>query len=284
MRARCPRAVRSSRTPPAPRRRGPPGGAPRPRPPRSVPRARSAPDPHRHRRGTRPGRRARRPTGRSPRTAARLRRGAGVARGWGPELANQNRVAPGQLVPHAELGGRHDPRDLAADRRGRLLPAGELRLDPTLPYDRVATHAQERQQVLDHLAERTDGARGRNVVALTTRLREQLSAFVAHLDVRQSEQAAHLFEEARLLPHRLDERHMETGLGDTEREAGKPCAAADIDDAFFASPAPCAERGPRIEEVLVCDVDRFGDRGEVHGRIALYELLGVSLAHRDLLG
>src|SRR5258706_493452 len=98
--------------------------------------------------------------------------------------AARARSREGTPAPTAALGGRPGPRAVAADRRGRLLPAGELRLEPTLPYDRVATHAQERQQVLDHLAERTHGARGRYVVALTTRLCEQLRAFVAHLDVR----------------------------------------------------------------------------------------------------
>src|SRR6266542_2646839 len=158
-RVRCPRAGPRSRSRRAQRRRGRRDAAP-PRPRGdSVSRDRSARCPSRRRRDTRPDHRARRPMGRSPWAATRLGRRARVAHRSRARLPHHDEIATGQEVADSERGGRHDGSDLAAESRARPLRARQLRVDPSLPHDRVAAQTQKGKDVLADLTERANGAR-----------------------------------------------------------------------------------------------------------------------------
>jgi hypothetical protein len=191
---------------------------------------------------------------RSPWAAARFRRRARVAQGRGAHLSHDDEVAPGQLVTDAERCGGHDGHDLATERATRLLRSGQLGVDATLPHDRVPTHPQEREDVLTDHPDRSDGAGRANVVTIATLAAERLCPLVPDLDVSQSEERAHILEEASFLAHRFDQGDADLRQGDAQRETGEARATADIDDALAPGPAAYSERGEGIKEVFARDV------------------------------
>src|SRR5439155_23194005 len=204
-------------------------------------------------------------------------RRARVTQRSGAGLTHDDEVATRQHVADSERSGRHDGDDLAAERRAGLLRARQLRVDPSLPHDRVTAEAEEREDVLADLTERAHGASGADVVSIAALAAEGLRTLVADLDVTESEQRTHILQEASLLSHRLHQGQPDIGQSDAQSEPRKARPAAHVDHAFAAGPAPDGERGERVEEVLAGDVLRLGDRREVHRRIAFDELAGKPL-------
>src|SRR5439155_10211930 len=107
--------------------------------------------------------------------------------------------------------GRHDGRDLAAERRAGLLRARQLRVDPSLPHDRITAEAQKGKDVLADLTERPHGASRADIVSIATLATERLRALVADLDVGESEERTHILQEADLLSDRFDQRQPDVG-------------------------------------------------------------------------
>src|SRR5206468_1962078 len=114
----------------------------------------------------------------------------------------------------AELRGGRDLHDLATDRGTRFSRASDLSIDPAFPRDCVTADAQERQQILDDRAERSHRARGADIEAFASDVRERFSAVVTDLYTVEAEGACDLLEEARLLSHRFDERDARCRKGD----------------------------------------------------------------------
>ena len=78
-----------------------------------------------------------------------LRGRARIPLGSGTGLARHDEPAPRKKVVHSERGGLDDGRDLASDGREGAPAAIDLRLEATLPEERVAADAQEREKQLD---------------------------------------------------------------------------------------------------------------------------------------